>query len=125
VADEGARWLAEASAWRVMLSEAGAETTPEFEAWMSDPANESAWDQVMSSWVAVADHAESPALLVLRRNALDRAQREARRRWSPGWRIVAAACLVLLIGLGVFIAASVWRADQPITYATELGIGGL
>jgi transmembrane sensor len=75
----------------------------------------------MSSWVAVADHAESPALLVLRRNALDRAQREARRRWSPGWRIVAAACLVLLIGLGVFIAASVWRADQPITYATELG----
>lgn len=122
-ASEGddARRLAEASAWRATLTEADAETTPEFEDWIADPANEAAWDQVMASWMAVGDHAETSSLLAMRRDALHRARQSARQRWATGWRAAAAACFLALVGVGIFMGVAAWRADRPIEYATELG----
>lgn len=123
--EEWTRRLAEASAWRVTLSEADEVTSPEFEAWMADPQNEDAWDQAQSGWDVIDEHAEVPELLAWRRDALARAHREGRRQWgtagSPGWRIAAAACLILFVGIGLFLAPSLWRPDGTLTFATELG----
>ena len=42
------RRLAEASAWRVRLTEEGVETSDAFEAWLAEPPNGAAWDQVQA-----------------------------------------------------------------------------
>ncbi len=119
------RRLAEATAWRVTLSEAGEFTSPEFETWIADPQNEAAWDQVQSGWNIFDEHAEVPELLAWRRDALARAHREGRRQWgkvgSPGWRIAAAACVIMFVGIGLFLTSSLWRPDGTLTFATDLG----
>lgn len=120
IEDEELRRLGEASAWRVALSEADAATSPEFEAWIAEPSNEAAWDQVQTSWIEIEDHAGEPELLMLRRDALDRAYRKGSSRWTGTWYAVAA-CLVLLIAAGAVFAISNWRTQQPIVFATALG----
>ena len=37
------RRLIEAAAWRLRLTEDGATSSPEFEAWLREPANQAAW----------------------------------------------------------------------------------
>ncbi len=113
--------LAEASAWRVALSEAGQLTSDAFEAWIADPANEAAWDQVQHSWNLVGDQASSPEILTLRRDALERAGRFGATSGAAGrWLPRIAACLIVMLGLG--IAWSSWISrEAPLSYATTLG----
>jgi transmembrane sensor len=119
------RRLAEASAWRVALSEVGAETSPEFESWIAEPANEAAWDRMQATWELVGEHASAPALLALRRDALARAHRHGRRRLKGQnggrWYAAAVACITILVGIGAFFAISAWNARSELTFATSLG----
>ncbi len=119
--EDEVRRLAEASAWRARLADDEAETSDAFESWIADPANEAAWDQVAAGWSQIGEHAESPELLALRRDALARIHREHQRRWEmPGWRAAIAACFVAILGVGLFLAISAWQS-RPLEFATALG----
>lgn len=122
------RRLAEASAWRVTLSEADAATSDDFERWLAaDPANGEAWDDVQASWGLVGEQSSTPEFLALRRAALQRAERSRARpapRWSAtGWWPRIAACLILVVAAGL-----AWRyvggfdgGHRTLAYATERG----
>jgi transmembrane sensor len=121
------RRLAEASAWRVRLSEADSESSAAFEAWLAaDPANnQSAWAEVQAPWTAVGQAATSLEVMAARRDALDRARHSSRWRWvrPRGYGRVAAgavalaaavACVTIYIG----VAGDFLMADD---YHTKLG----
>ena len=119
--EEETRRLAQAAAWRVRLTEDGAETSDAFEAWIADPANEAAWDQVQGPWRQVGEKATSPELMALRAGALARARRRESRTWTRtlGGRIAAglAAVFVLTAGYGGWQ----WYGAQPQVYRTTMG----
>jgi transmembrane sensor len=120
------RRLAEAAAWRALLTDRGLESTVEFEAWLAeDSANEPAWHRVQASWGEVGAQATSPEVMALRRDALDHARSESRRRWDrsrPGLRLRAASACValLLVGAGLYGLVA-WQADPQSVYRTGLG----
>jgi transmembrane sensor len=62
--------------------------------------------------------------MALRRDALDRARSEGRRRWSGqsslGRRRAIAACVAVLIGVAV-AGAIQWDLHRPLVYRTALG----
>jgi transmembrane sensor len=118
---ETTRRLAEAAAWRVRLTEEEAETSEAFEAWMADPANVAAWDQVQSPWRQVGEKATSPEVMALRAGALARAQRHGRRRWmrGAGPRIAASVAAVMLVAGG--FGGWRWYETRPQDYRTMLG----
>lgn len=120
--EEGIRRLAEASAWRVHLSELDLQTSDEFEEWLAAHAdNRSAWDDIEESWALVGDQATSPALLSLRHDALGRARGHGRRR-GMGWtRHVALAAGLVLVFLGGLAAIVAWQTTRPLVYATVTG----
>jgi transmembrane sensor len=119
--EEQLRRLATASGWRAVLAEADCATTPEFEAWLRDPLNESAWDQVQAGWLEVGERASDPEMLELRQSALEHAGQRGRGFAWPGWRAGAAAMFALILGASVIFGAMQWRATQPTLYATALG----
>jgi transmembrane sensor len=120
------RRLAEASAWRVRLSEADSESSAAFEAWLAaDPANNhSAWAEVQAPWTAVGEAATSLEVMAARRDALDRARRSSRWRWVrlDGYRRVAAGAVALAavacVAIYIDIAGDFLVADD---YHTQLG----
>lgn len=116
------RSLAEASAWRVRLSEHDLSTSDSFESWLSaDPRNQAAWDRVQGGWLYLDEEASSPELLQLRHDALGRAKRRARTRWEwPGRRVALAACLTLLFLVGIG-GGGLWWHLQPTIYQTAMG----
>ncbi len=126
--DEGrVRRLAEASAWRVRLSEAESESSAAFEAWLAaDPANNhSAWAEVQAPWTAVGESATSPEVMAARRDALDRARSSSRWRWARvgSYRRVAAGAVVLAAAAAcvmtyIGVAGDFAMADD---YHTKLG----
>jgi transmembrane sensor len=120
--DEEIRRLAEASAWRVHLGEHDLETSEGFEAWLAaDPQNEAAWDHVQADWLHIGEQANSPELLKLRSDALDRARRQSHARWTwPAQRFAVAACVLLMLLVGVGGGTLWWRA-QPTVYQTAMG----
>lgn len=80
------RCLVEAAAWRRQLTEAGIESSREFEEWRAaDARHEAAWNQVQSMWDFVGDAEAAPELLELRRVALTNARNSARRRERRTW----------------------------------------
>ena len=121
------RRLAEASAWRVALFEAGVETNESFETWLtSDPRNPGAWAQVAAPWDRFGEDAMAPELIVARRDALERARRHQQRRLGASlrWRgaggriaasLIAGVLLCGLIGLGV------WQSNRPELFQTAPG----
>jgi transmembrane sensor len=113
--------LAEASAWRVRLSEAEQESDPAFEAWLAaGAAHQAAWGQVQASWDFLGDHAAAPEVLAIRRGALGRARRAGRARWaSPPLRNVAAGFAAVALVAAVF--GGYWAANRPDSYQTALG----
>lgn len=118
---EDLRALAEASAWRVMLTELDVDTTPAFEAWRAAPAHAEAWSEVCAAQAWWGPEAVQPEVMALRSAALDRARRvqDGRgrrpvvRRWALG--LLAASFLVALIGAGA------WWSVAPQIYRTGLG----
>jgi transmembrane sensor len=97
------RRLIEASAWRARLWEGDLETTPEFEAWLSDARNRHAWAIVQNKWNLIGEHATALEVLDLRRGALGRARGMRRQRWSTRYpwisRAAIAASIVLVAGV--------------------------
>jgi transmembrane sensor len=121
------RRLAEASAWRVRLSEADSESSAAFEAWLAaDPANnQSAWAEVQAPWTAVGQAATSLEVMAARRDALDRARSSSRWRWARvgSYRRVAAGAVVLAAAAAcvmtyIGVAGDFAMADD---YHTKLG----
>jgi transmembrane sensor len=119
-----ARCLIEAAAWRLRLSEADLDQTPEFERWLqSDARHQEAWDRVQRPWDFIGEHEASPETLQWRRVALANAQDAARSRWleptkaQRPWRWAVAASLALLC-CGAFLA---WYIERPDVYRTQIG----
>jgi len=119
--EQAMRRLAEAAAWRVRLAEDDLETSEAFEAWMADPANEAAWDQVQAPWREVGEKATSPQLMALRAGALGRARRQGSRVATPWFSRQIAAGLAAFVVLGAGVGGSYWLATQPQVYRTTLG----
>lgn len=120
-ADESVRRLAEATAWRVRLTEDDVETSEQFEAWIADPLNEAAWEQVQRPWREVGEKATTPELISARAGALERAHRQGRRRWASGasGRIAAGLAAVVIASGGY--GGWRWYEAQPQVYRTTLG----
>lgn len=118
------RRLAEASLWRVRLSEAGLESCAEFEGWLADPSNLIAWKRVQVSWGITEDFTVAPELMSVRRDALNRARLAGGRRWrvgSPLWRwagggLIAAA--LAYVAFALFLSAG---PEEVSHYETGLG----
>ena len=125
-ANDLSREVAEAAAWRVRLTEAGCETTEEFEAWIgASGLHGQAWRQVNDAWDIFSEHAIAPEIMNARRAALDRA-REAqasrarvsslRERMDWRWPVAAgAAAEVIALAIGT------WQWNRPASYTTALG----
>jgi transmembrane sensor len=118
---EDLRRLAEASAWRVTLSEHDLESSEAFEAWLAaDARNGEAWTRAQSGWARFGEAATAPEIMTARRDALDRARRAQARRAGGGGvsaRFAAAAAAVLVVSGG----AGLWWSQQPATYSTARG----
>jgi len=113
--------LVEAAAWRVRLTEVGAETTSEFECWLAEPGSEDAWAQVAHSWDYLGEHASTPELVAARQAALGDAQRANSQRRPPhNWRRVASSIAAALV-VGVVLWAGVRWLQGPDDYSTALG----
>ena len=119
-----ARCLIEAAAWRLHLSEAGLEHSPEFEHWLgSDARNEAAWDRIQLPLNFISEHEASPETLQWRRLALANAQQAARSRWlepvrARRTRVWAVAAAVALLGCAALIAGFL---ERPEVYRTQIG----
>ena len=118
IGEEDSRRLDEAADWRVRLSEAGLESTVEFEEWLADPDNAAAWAQLDGPWQEVGALAATPEFMAARVNALRNAGRGGSRwSFSPFVRRLAAALgLIVLAGAGV--GAFHW-ATAPDVYRTN------
>jgi len=126
------RCLVEATAWRRQLTEAGMESSREFEEWRAaDARHDAAWNQVQSMWDFVGDAEAAPELLELRRVALTNARNSARRRERRTWfavtgflgtaarrRVVFAAAVVAVT---VVIANLVSGVHSGDVYRTQPG----
>lgn len=112
--------LVQAAAWRVTLAEAGVDSSLALETWLAaSPAHAEAWSQVNTPWEIVGDHASTPALMKVRRDALHRARRQGRPSTRSGTvlRWAVAATVVLALGVGV----QQWHAYRGEVYRTALG----
>jgi transmembrane sensor len=124
--EDDARRLAEASAWRVALTEAGLETDAEFAAWLAeDDLNAAAWERVQAPWTHFGAHATAPEMMAARRDALEHARRGGRRRFAPssrlrGARAAVAASVAILAALSA-VGGLYWAATRPEVYRTVLG----
>src|SRR5262249_12215346 len=93
-----------------------------FEAWLAEPGNAEAWDEVQEGWARVGEEAQSPELLALRRDALSRVHAHNRARWLGSDRLRWAAALVaLLMGAALIAGLLQWRTARPDVYETALG----
>lgn len=116
--------LEQAAAWRARLTESPAQWTGEFREWLArDPRNAEAWRSVQSPWLLVGEHASSPALLRLRRKALEHAHEAGQRQQTPlkqPWfqRSVGAAAAVFALAL---TAVLTWQMYSPDIYSTRTG----
>jgi transmembrane sensor len=116
------RRMAEASTWRVRLAEVDLESSTEFEAWMtSDALNAQAWARVQAPWAAMGDAAAAPDVMAARREALDRARRARRRRWSGSRALVfgGLAAGVAACAVGAVVVTGAWSPARD--YKTTLG----
>ncbi|MBX3483025.1 FecR domain-containing protein [Phenylobacterium sp.] len=121
--DDGARRLATASAWRVALADGDAETSEDFEAWLSaDARNADAWARVQASWAIFGDHATAPEMMAARRDALEHARRRGQRRFAwPRGRLQALAATAVSLALMIALAGAYWFMTKPDVYRTALG----
>jgi transmembrane sensor len=112
--------LRQATAWRVRLAEAGLETSPAFETWLTEDArHRAAWGQAQGGWALLGDPTSLEALAA-RRQALGRARNlggKPPHGLADGpWRLVATLATLALAAL---LALVVW--GQPQRYQTTPG----
>lgn len=113
------RCLQEAAAWRLRLTEAGQKTTPEFQAWLREPANQDAWDLVSRSWNFFDEIAQAPEMISAREAALNAATPVRASRPVQLRRLVGAVAAMLVIG--IVAIGSYWWMSRPEDYRTAIG----
>lgn len=112
--------LAEAAAWQVRLAEAGLRSSPEFEAWLQDSANQAAWAQVSRAWNYFDGVSQTPEILAAREAALNDARRaSAAARPALVRRLAGLAAAVLMVG--VLGSGGYWWSNRPSDYSTAAG----
>lgn len=112
----------EASAWCLRLADdsLSAQDRSEFAAWLTEPRNAQALEDVTRTWQAIEATSVAPDLVDMRRDALAVFQRAHLSRWRGGasrWRGVAALAACLLI---MCVAAVMWAQLTPTRYSTGL-----
>ena len=107
------RRLIDAAAWRLRLTEDGATSSPEFEAWLREPANQAAWNQVSGPWAFFDEVAHAPEMVAARQKALEDAKHTGGQLNRPALirKLTGAIAAALLIG--VMGTASHWWLTQP------------
>ena len=110
--------LVQAAQWRVRLAEAGADSTPAFELWLSDPQNYAAWERVSGVWDHFTDVAREPAMIAARQAALGDACRRRHVAARPTRRLARIAAL-LLAAFG--LAGGFYWSSLPDDYRTARG----
>jgi transmembrane sensor len=98
--DEAAEWLA-----RLGNHSITTETVREFRAWRDNPANDAAYQEAEAIWEASGKHAADPEIMRMTEAALARGRGRPRSTWLRrgrlAWGLVAAALLVLALGVTV------------------------
>lgn len=115
------RRLAEAARWQLRLAEADLHSSPEFEAWLREPGNRAAWDQVSAPWDYFDRVAHDPEMIAAREAALGDAKRagipvETPKPFRPWAAAIAAALLIGILGAG-----GTWWSNRPDDYQTAVG----
>jgi transmembrane sensor len=113
--------LAESAAWRLRLTEAGVRTSPEFEAWLREPGNQAAWDQVSRPWNYFDETDNAPAMVAAREAALADAKRNRDRFAKPQQLRRLAGLIAAALLIGAMGAGSVWWLNLPDDYRTAMG----
>jgi len=119
--DADDRRLAEAAAWRVRLTEDGTGASPEFEAWLQEPDNRSAWDQLSGPWDYFDQVAHAPEMVQARVAALRDAKRVENRLTRPLLMRRLAGAIAAVLVVGVLAAGGYWWATRPADYQTVMG----
>lgn len=118
--DEQQRYT-QASAWQLRLADdPSLEVSEEFQSWLSDPANERAFEGVNTAWAAAKDFAVDPQLLDMRQAALRHARAVSTRRWSSRKWVGRAAAVMVGIMVGG-TAFTYYLVTAPDVYATAIG----
>lgn len=110
---------AEAARWRAVLAETEAGSTPEFEAWLAEPENRTAWIQISVPWNFLGEHADAPELAAIRQEAL-RDMRQVPPPLRPRWRRMVGSIAAVVV-LGVAVAGGILWMQRPAEYATAQG----
>jgi transmembrane sensor len=110
----------QAVAWVVRISnEPSAVDLQRFDQWRAQSdQHEQAFETALSAWLSVGEHATAPALLAMRRDALERARR-TQRRWD--WRAIAAVVSLLILAP---VIGAVWyqfREPAEVRFQTAHG----
>ena len=115
------RRLIEAAAWRLRLTDDGATSSPEFETWLREPANQVAWNQVSGPWAFFDEVAHAPEMVAARQRALEDAKHTGGQLNRPALirKLTGAIAAALLIG--VMGTASHWWLTRPDDYRTAAG----
>ena len=130
-----ARAAAEAAAWRLRFDDgASNEADPQFREWLAaSRENAAAMERADRASRILDEHAASPEIVKLRRDALDQSGRTAARRWAPfrrpsaGLRAAAAAFALVLTGLAGVLILDAGRdrsgveIAQSETFETAIG----
>ena len=119
--DADDRRLAEAAAWRVRLTEDGNRTSPEFEAWLREPDNRVAWEQISGPWDYFDQVAHVPEMVQAREAALLDAKRVENRLTRPPLARRLTGAIAAMLVIGVLAAGGYWWTNRPADYQTAMG----
>ena len=111
----------QAAAWVIRLQAEPSEVDEaRFEAWRAQsPMHSQAYEDALAAWLSVGEHAASPKLLAMRRDALERARRTSTRRDRRA-TIAAGLCLLILAPL-VAIGWYEFRTHDDLEFQTGRG----
>lgn len=97
------------------------EERAELDRWLTDPAHQLAYLRVQKAWRRIEPHVDSPALLLLRADALQRSGRSGWRHWfrpgALGWRWAAVASIVLVAA----VLQNHFAGSRELSYRTSFG----
>jgi transmembrane sensor len=117
--------LQKAAAWRTRLTEGPEECAEQFSEWLAqDPRNSEAWRSVQALWLLLGEHATSPAVIRLRRAALDDAHHAGRGQLSflKRYRIPRASSVAVAVAVLVLVASLLtWQTNRSEIYSTRAG----
>jgi transmembrane sensor len=125
IADEGSP-LQAAAIWRMRMAAPDWSATDEtaFEAWLAeDDLHRRAFERTGKVWDLVDSHAATPDVMVIRRDALHRAQKTARGRMAVWVRPANRRAAIAAAVAGVLVVAGVGAA--PLLSADEVYRTGL